>query len=137
MSNTAKRLGRGQHQFMAHDKIADANAYVGPLNSFSIVMDSTGKPTQIRLHDGVTGGGLSVPIVGGAAAAMGYPAVVASPPVLLTVTANTPVTIEHQLGRLPIVQVPDAQTPPTINHIDVDNVELTFADDGDVTVIIL
>lgn len=114
-----------------HSTCAVANAYIGEANTLSavIALDATCKLTsaELRLHDGVTRGGI--------AKFVGIPVGAISPDALslarFPLVADVPLQITHGRGYFPAVLVVDydtrAQVPVNILHTSTEQLTITAA----------
>jgi len=112
------RRGRDPEQHQVNDVAAAAN-YLGLLGQISIVRDG-GAMTGIQLHDGTTrGGNATLRLGGGSVTAQALPSAPLVAPLARTLVDATPLTVTHNLGYRPLVQVLRADTNTVLNDVTV------------------
>ena len=114
----------------------EAEAYVGKLGELSFQRDIEGAVTSVRAHNHMKPGGYVIAVEPAGTVAAMLPNAKVVPPIEVeaTATAQT-VTISHQLGYMPLVQLTDGSTPFVV-HDDLENVSITFPAPGTYTVLL-
>lgn len=133
---TKIRRGRDPEQHVVHSSKAEADKFIGLLGEISLVRDGL-SIVELRAHDGSTPGGAAQSLRAAANIGAGLPSRVVVPPLTVTTDGAGVVTVHHQLGYFPIVQVLDVsglRLDAEILHIDNENLEITVPVPGDVIV---
>ena len=112
------RRGRDPEQHQVND-VAGAANYLGLLGQISIVRDG-GVMTGIQLHDGTTrGGNVTLRGNGGSVTAQALPGAPLVAPLARTLVDAVALTVTHNLGYRPLVQVLRADTHTVLNDVTV------------------
>lgn len=111
------RRGRDPEQHQVHD-VAGAANYLGLLGQISIVRNG-GVMTGIQLHDGTTRGGNITIGNGGSPTAQALPSAPLVAPLARTLVSATPLTVTHNLGYRPLVQVLRVDTHAVLTDVEI------------------
>ena len=105
---TKRERGRDPEQHVVHAGYAQANIYIGMHGQITGIADVIGDDpkaiVELRFHDGITPGGHMIPLIP-AVLTPRSPLTFASVPPEFIVDSGQSLTINHELGYYPLVQV--------------------------------
>lgn len=105
---TKRERGRDPEQHLIHAGYAQANIFIGMHGQITgvadVIEDDPKAIVELRFHDGITPGGHMIPLIP-AVLTPRSPLTFASVPPEFSVAAGSAITIHHELGYRPLVQV--------------------------------
>lgn len=133
---TKHRRGRDPEQHVVHAGMADANRFKGSHGELTFVAeavsaDMSRQIIQMRAHNGLDAGGFVVPLVPASSPRALLPGAVVYPKVAVTLVEATPLTVQHDLGYWPLVQVVDPATGTVVADVEIVH---SLVDDNSFTV---